>query len=139
MQVIMTATGEVKQVPNGYARNYLLPHKLATAATPEAIVQADAQQAQRAADQAAQQSVYSALAAKVAGTTVTYEVKASEAGRLFRAVHAEDIVGQLQSQGIVVPALSVTVPPIKQVGAYEATLRLPDQPACHFTVTIIAQ
>lgn len=138
MQVIMVATGQVKEVPDGYARNYLLPKKLAMAATADSLVRAKEQQAQQAEAHAAQASEYQALVAGVTNRTVTVSAKASATGRLFSAVHADDIIAQLQTDGVVLPPLTVTVPPIKQVGTYEASVRLPGQPTTHFSVVIQA-
>lgn len=138
MQVIMVATGEVKQVPDGYARNYLLPRKLATTATVQGIVAAQAKQAESVELQAKQQAHYHELATKVGTLTVQYAAKASPAGRLFSAVHSTDIVPLLQQQGITATADQIVLPVIKQVGQYVGTFALPSQPVVQFTIVITA-
>lgn len=138
MQVIMAATGEVKQVPDGYARNYLLPRKLATTATSEKLAQAKTKQAELVEQQAKQQAEYQALATQVEKLTLQYSAKASPAGRLFSAVHSTDLVSLLQQQGITVTADQIALPVIKQVGQYVGTFALPSQPVVQFTIVITA-
>lgn len=138
MQVIMVATGEVKQVPDGYARNYLLPRKLATAATSAGLAQAKTKQAELVEQQAKLQAHYHELASKVETLTVQYAAKASPAGRLFSAVHSTDIVPLLQQQGITATADQIVLPVIKQVGQYVGTFALPGQPVVQFTIVVTA-
>lgn len=138
MQVIMVATGKVKQVSDGYARNYLLPNKLALIATAEGIAQAEAQQTQLAMKQSEQKTHDQAVANKIKTLTLQCQAKANEVGRLFSALHAEDVVSQLQQQDISVPAQSVSVPVIKQIGTYTGTVTLPSQAAVDFTIIVTA-
>lgn len=138
MQVIITATGELKDVPDGYARNYLLPRQLAKAATATNRAQVEAQQSQLAAEQSAEQVRYAELAKQVAAATVHCPVKASATGRLFAAVHVADVVTALQQMDLTVPELAVTLPPMKQLGSYQGTLRLPGQPPVRFAINIEA-
>lgn len=125
MQVIMTKTGELKQVPDGYARNYLFPHKLAIAATEDSVKQAEATQAERAAAQQAKQSEYAALAAKLGKTELKLLLPANAQGKLFAAVRTQEVMRAFQEQSLVVTEEMLTLPNIKHTGDYEVKVKVP--------------
>lgn len=138
MQVIMIATGQLKTVPDGYARNYLLPNKLATAATAENVTQAESKQAQNQADQATQAKRYAALVDQLAHTTVVVSAKANEQGKLFATIHLDAVLAELNRQQIALPETVLTIPLIKQIGEHSATVQLPDQTAVNLTIRVVA-
>lgn len=138
MQVIMTATGQLKTVPDGYARNYLLPNKLATAATAENVAQAEFKQAQQQVDQATQHKVAAQLVQQLSQTTVTVPVKANDKGKLFAAVQIDDLLAVLSKQQIMISAAAVTLPVIKQLGEHSAVVQLPEQPAVNVKIRVVA-
>ena len=138
MQIVMTKTGELKQVPDGYARNYLFPNKLATAATGVAVEQAKTTQANRAADQAARQAEYATLAKTLSTTTLVISAAASDQGKLFAAVHLDAIMQALQAKGLTVEADLITLPMIKHTGDYQLTVRIPGQAAVSVALTVTA-
>jgi large subunit ribosomal protein L9 len=90
--------GDVKNVAVGYARNYLIPQGLATAATPAAMEQAErlrsagARRDERIAVRAAE------LAEQLAATTLTFEAKAGEKGRLYGSITTAEIADALSQQ-----------------------------------------
>src|SRR5919112_6221683 len=93
--------GEVIDVSAGYLRNYLLPRKLANAATPGAL--AEAQRRMEAAEQAAREASDRAQenAALLARTVLTIPQAAGEDGRLFGSVTSQDIVDAIkQARGM---------------------------------------
>jgi large subunit ribosomal protein L9 len=86
--------GQVKNVADGYARNYLIPHGVAVLATPGAMKQADAlakaeqlRQAQLAADA-------SALAEVLRRTTLTFTARAGEGGKLYGSITSQQIADE---------------------------------------------
>lgn len=138
MQVIMVATGQLKTVPDGYARNYLLPNQLATAATAEHITQAESKRAQTAVDQATQHQVAAQLVQQLIQTTVTVSAKANDKGKLFAAVQVADVLAVLSKQQITIPATTIALPVIKQLGEHSAVVQLPEQPAVNLKIRVVA-
>jgi len=118
--------GEVRTVANGYARNYLLPRKLAVPATDHNIRIAQARVETEAKRQAVLDADATVLADKLAGVTITIEVKVGEQGRLYGSVTARDISEALEKPlGLLLEHRQVELEePIRQVGVFEVPLRL---------------
>jgi len=118
--------GEVRTVANGYARNYLLPRKLAVPATDHNIRIAQARVETEAKRQAVLDADATVLAEKVAGVTITIEVKVGEQGRLYGSVTARDISEALEKPlGLLLEHRQVELQePIRQVGLFEVPLKL---------------
>ena len=83
--------GQMVEVSDGYARNFLLPKKLAVAATAENINTMKQQEKARKAQEAAEKAEAEALSKKLETLSVTVPAKAGEGGRLFGAVTAKEI------------------------------------------------
>lgn len=118
--------GEVRNVANGYARNYLLPRKLAVAATDHNVRIAQARAAVEVKRQAGLDADAEVLAEKLAGLTITIEVKVGEQGRLYGSVTGRDISEALEKPlGLLLEHRQVELEePIRQVGVFEVPLRL---------------
>jgi len=118
--------GEVRNVANGYARNYLLPRKLAVAATDHNIRIAQARAEAEAKRQVGLDAEAAVLAEKLAGLTITIEVRVGEQGRLYGSVTARDISEALEKPlGLLLEHRQVELEePIRQVGLFEVPLRL---------------
>lgn len=118
--------GTVKDVAEGYARNYLLPRKLATPATKAALK--NVEQARAGADRrAAKQDADAAgMAARIEGQVVTFRVRSGENGRLYGSVTNVDVAEVLSKQiGTDVDRRRVILEePIHTVGTYEVPVRL---------------
>jgi len=118
--------GEIKNVADGYARNYLLPQGLAAPATPEAIRKAEARAVVEARKQAQLDEAAQTLADRLGGVPLTIVAKAGSKGRLFGSVTQADIaeeVGKLLGQEV--DRHQVLLPePIKETGDYEITVQL---------------
>jgi large subunit ribosomal protein L9 len=136
MQVIMTKTGELKEVPDGYARNYLFPKKLASAATESGVEQAQATQAQQAAAQQAKQVEYATLAKTLGSMQLIVGVPANEQGKLFAAVHAHEVVQAFAEQKLMITEPMMQLPVIKHTGDYTVIVRLPGHHAVSVAVTV---
>jgi large subunit ribosomal protein L9 len=118
--------GEIKNVANGYARNYLLPKGLAAPATPEAIKKAEARAIVEAKKQAQLDEAAQALAELLAGASISITARAGSRGRLFGSVTQADIaeeVGKLVEQEIDRHQV-LLAEPIKETGDYEVTVQL---------------
>ena len=117
--------GQMIEVSDGYARNYMLPRKLAVEAT------ADNVNTMRMNDKAMQEKRQrereeaSAIAARMRDLTVTVFAKGGGAGRLFGSVTSQEIADALQAQGITLDKRKIVMDdPIKNVGTYTVRCKL---------------
>lgn len=139
MQVIITATGELKNVSDGYARNYLLPRKLAMAATNQAVKDAVVKRAAWEAEQQAMKADWQKLSDALKSVHLTISAKANEKGKLFAAVHTAEIQTALAALQFTVATEYITVEPMKQVGEYTCIVSLPQVEAVKVPVLISAE
>jgi len=118
--------GTVKDVADGYARNYLLPKKLATPATAGALKQVERVRAVEDRRQARLDEQAAAMAARIDGQEVTFRVRAGEEGRLYGSVTNGDVAEVLSRQiGEDVDKRRVILEePIHVLGTYEVPVRL---------------
>ncbi|MCL6547435.1 MAG: 50S ribosomal protein L9 [Alicyclobacillus sp.] len=117
--------GEIKDVSEGYARNFLFPRKLAVEATPGNLQQLQAQKDARARKEAQELQAAKELAASLQGRTVTVRAHAGEGGKLFGAVTAKHIADSLAQSGITVDKRKIHLAePIKAVGGYQIQVKL---------------
>jgi len=118
--------GEIKNVANGYARNYLLPKGLAAPATPDMVKRAEAHAIVEARKQAQLDEEAQTVAEKLAGASLTIVAKAGSKGRLFGSVTQADIAeeaGKLLGEEVDRHQV-LLAEPIKETGDYEVTVQL---------------
>jgi large subunit ribosomal protein L9 len=114
--------GEIKEVSDGYAQNFLLPKKLARVATPEAIAQAKAAAVKKAQEQQEALREARKWADALKGQTIVLTIKGRD-GKLFGSVTAKDIASALRTGGFLVSEKVVALKkPIKVAGAHEVKL-----------------
>ena len=130
--------GELKEVSDGYARNYLLPRKLASEATADNINALKLKEKAKAAQMAREKAEAEANAAKLGEITVTIRAKAGGAGKLFGAVTSQEISAALKEQhGIEIEKNKIVqAEPIKTFGAYQIRAKLGYEVSGKFTVTV---
>ena len=118
--------GQLVEVSDGYARNFLLPKKLAVVATAENLNTMKLQEKARKAQEAAEKAEAEATAKKLEGLMVKIPAKAGEGGRLFGAVTAKEVSEALADQfGVNIPkARLVLDEPIKSCGGYQIRAKL---------------
>jgi large subunit ribosomal protein L9 len=117
--------GDIVSVKAGYARNYLLPRKLAMEATPGNRKQVEAMKAAGARREATEKSAAESLAAQLAGLTLTLTAKAGESDQLFGSITAMDIAEALEAKGFSIDKRKVHLEePIKTLGEYSVPVRL---------------
>jgi large subunit ribosomal protein L9 len=118
--------GELRDVADGYARNYLIPKRLAAIATPAVVQQHEAQQRSIERQQAKALEEAKALAARLEGITVRVKARAGQEGRLFGSVTAADIASAIQQEvGQEVDRRRVEIAePIHTLGEHSAIVRL---------------
>jgi large subunit ribosomal protein L9 len=117
--------GDVVSVARGYARNFLLPRKLAEEATPARVAELEKRDAQRARHEAKTVEDAQAIAATLEQTVLRFEVKAGPTGSLFGSVTPTDIADELWStKKIRVDRRRIETDPIKRIGRYEVPIGL---------------
>ena len=114
---------DIVEVRPGYANNYLIPQGFAKAATASAKKVLAENLKQRAHKDAKIKADAEALAAKIAETALSIAVKAEE-GKIFGSVTAANIAEALAAKGIEVDRKTIAVETVKQLGAYEAEVKL---------------
>ena len=116
--------GEVVEVKNGYALNYLVPQGMATVATKSALKQYEETIRQRAHKEAKLVADAEAVKKQVESMPVKLTVKVSETGKLYGAVTAAMVADALAALGINVDKKNVNVPEIKETGEFEGTAKI---------------
>ena len=132
--------GQVVKVANGYARNFLLPRRLAFLATEsnkkiaeqerQAHLRRDAKLADEAAD----------LSKLLAGVSVTIASKAGEQDQLFGSVTSKDIAEALEKQNFTIDRKKIHLDdPIRQLGEHKVSIRLHREVAVEITVNVVKE
>ncbi len=117
--------GEVKQVADGYGRNYLIPQGLAVLATPGALKQAERIRRKAEEERARLNQELGAVAEKLNGLTLTFPVKAGETGRLYGSVTRAMIAEAIrEAVGVEVDRRDIDAEPIKTLGVHKVAVRL---------------
>jgi len=118
--------GEIVDVADGYARNYLVPRGLALKASSGSQKQADAMKRNREARERRDREGAQALAAQFEGRTITIKARAGGEGRLFGSVTANDIAEAVQKQtGADIDRRKLTLDePLKELGGVDLQVRL---------------
>ncbi|MCI5624318.1 MAG: 50S ribosomal protein L9 [Clostridiales bacterium] len=118
--------GQLVEVSDGYARNFLLPKKLAVPATAENVNTMKQQEKARQAQMAAEKAEAQALAEKLKSIQVKLTAKAGEGGRLFGAVTSKEIAEALSAQhGLNIAKTKLVLDePIKSCGGYQIKAKL---------------
>ena len=118
--------GQMIEVAEGYARNFLLPRKLAVPATADAMNTMRLQEKAKRAEEARQKAAAQAMAEKLQGVVVKPTAKAGANGKLFGAVTSKEVSDALQSQhGIELAKNKIVMEePIKSYGSYELKAKL---------------
>jgi large subunit ribosomal protein L9 len=112
--------GEVVSVARGFARNYLLPRKLAETATPARVAELERRETQRARHDARTIEQAREIAARLEKTELRFDVKAGPTGALFGSVTTTDVADELWSKAkIRVDRRKIDLPePLKRIGRY---------------------
>jgi large subunit ribosomal protein L9 len=118
--------GEVVDVARGYARNFLLPRKLAEPATPARVAELEKVQAHRAKHEAQTFDQAQDISQRLGQTELRFDVKAGETGVLFGSVTATDLADSLwERHKIRVDRRKIDLAePIKRIGRYDVPIEL---------------
>jgi len=130
--------GQVVKVANGYARNFLIPQRMARRATASAVAEFEAKRAELEKDAAEKLAVAQTQGEKLSGLSVQIVQKSGVDGRLFGSVTNFDIADALGKQGFAVAKAQVRLPqgPLKIVGDHTVSVALHTDVVVDVTVTI---
>jgi large subunit ribosomal protein L9 len=131
--------GELKDVANGYARNFLLPKKKAAGATPQLLanyqqrVAAEQRKLEKQTEQNRQQ------AERLGQITLTFKARVGGQGRLYGSITSQDIAAGLrESEGIAIDRRMIDLPdPIRALGTYQVPVKLAQKLAPQITVNVV--
>ena len=132
--------GQVVKVASGYARNFLLPKKLAVAATAanKKIVEQERQSHLR--KEAKQKGEAEDLSKLLTGVSVTIAQKAGENDQLFGSVTAKDVGDALAAKNFTIDRRKIQLDePIKQLGEYKVPVRLHKDVTAEVTVVVVKE
>ena len=134
------SAGDVVEVKNGFARNYLIPQGFAVAWSRGGEKQIDSIKSARAARELATLEEAQSLKAKLEGTAVKLTVKAGREGRLFGSVKTADIAEAVAAQGLgSIDKRTIELgSAVKSTGRYDATVRLREDVVAALTIDVVA-
>lgn len=115
--------GDVCNVADGYARNFLFPQKLAELATPAAIARSEQERAITKKKAERELHDLQQIATRLDGYELETEETVSEAGTLYASVGAQKVAQLLKERGFPIKKTQVIMEPIKTPGEYKATIR----------------
>jgi large subunit ribosomal protein L9 len=132
--------GDIVKVKEGYARNFLIPTKLARRATEAAIKEFEARRAELEKVAAAKLAAAQALGEQLGGKTVRIAQKAGVDGRLFGSVTNADVAEALTKMGLAVQTAQVRMPngPLKTVGEHPVSVSAHTDVVVDVTVHVVA-
>ncbi len=132
--------GEVKDVNEGYARNFLIKKGLAEVATPTKINEMNQKKASQDFHRAEEVKATQALAKEIYGKTFAVKIKAGQSGKVFGSVTGANIADALVAAGYNVDKKKIVLAqPIKNVGTYEVELKLMEGIQSKINVVIEAE
>ncbi|MCL2346260.1 MAG: 50S ribosomal protein L9 [Desulfobulbus sp.] len=133
--------GEVVRVKDGYARNYLIPRRMAKRATPAAMAEFEARRVELEKIAGEKLAAAQGVAEKMAGLSVTVSRKAGMDGRLFGSVGNADIADALKTAGFEVDKSAVRLPegPLKMLGEFPIDVALHTDVLANITVVVAAE
>jgi large subunit ribosomal protein L9 len=132
--------GDIVDVKNGYARNYLLPQGLATAPSEGNIKSLAKEKSKRSEERKLVYKQLERAAEAVEGAEAVVSAKANDQGHLFGSVSERDIAENLRGQGFEIADSMVKIPEhIKEVGTHEVTLKLAAELTATVSVVVVSQ
>ncbi len=117
--------GELVKVKEGYARNFLIPRAFAVAASSSNVKALEHNQRIVESLKKKVQKESQTYADKIRGTKIEIERRFNEAGKLFGALSAADVVEELKKKDVSVDRRDIELETIKEAGTYEIKVRLP--------------
>jgi large subunit ribosomal protein L9 len=133
--------GDVVKVKDGYARNFLIPQKMARRATQAAVAEFEVKRAELEKAAAEKLAAAQGQGDKLNGMTVTIAQKAGVDGRLFGSVTNFDIAEALSKQGFAVEKAQVRMPtgPLKTTGEHPVSVALHTDVVVEITIAVVGE
>ena len=133
--------GDLIEVTDGFARNYLVPRGLAMKATKGVVQQAEAMRRNREARDARDREAAQALADRLSGQRIQLRARAGEGGRLFGSVTSADVVDAVRAQtGVELDRRKTQLAePLKELGAVEVPVKLHSDVEVTLTVDVVPE
>jgi large subunit ribosomal protein L9 len=133
--------GDVVKVKDGYARNFLIPQKMARRATASAVAEFEVKRAELEKAAAAKLSASQAQGEKLSGMTISIAQKAGVDGRLFGSVTNFDIAEALTKQGFAVEKAQVRMPngPLKTTGDHAVAVALHTDVVVDIIIAVVGE
>ncbi len=133
--------GEIVKVKAGYAMNYLVPQGFATVATESVKKQHAETLRQRAHKEAKLVADAEALAATLGAQVLEIKAKVSESGKLYGSVTTMDLEAALAAKGLNIDKKDITIlaAEVKELGAYEASVKIYKQIKATFKFNVVAE
>lgn len=130
--------GEIREVSKGYAKNFLLPRRLALAATPAIIRQVESRLEKEKLEESIDREKLLELAQQIEGREIRFKARTGTGERLFGSVTAADVAEELgRAAGYVVDKKKIVLEkPFRQTGSYEVTVKLASDIRPRITVVI---
>jgi large subunit ribosomal protein L9 len=133
--------GDVVKVKDGYARNFLIPQKMARRATQAAVAEFEVKRAELEKAAAEKLAAAQGQGDKLTGMTITIAQKAGVDGRLFGSVTNFDIAEALSKQGFAVEKAQVRLPtgPLKTTGEHPVAVALHTDVVVDVTIAVVGE
>jgi large subunit ribosomal protein L9 len=144
VKVILTAdveslgkSGELKDVSEGYARNFLIPRRVAVPATGGTYRAWQHDIASREEQRKREREEAEIAAQRISSTTLTMGVKVGEGGKLYGSITAKDIADALARRGIEIDRHRIDLEePLRQLGTYKVAIRVASEMVSEVTVAV---
>jgi len=132
--------GEIVKVADGYARNYLLPRKLALLATEGNKKQIERERGKFVVKEAEEQKVAEAMAERLGALDIAIAKKVGETEALYGSVTTADIAEALAAKGVEIDRRKLHLSePIKRLGEFDVPVRLHPDVTAHVKVRVVAE
>jgi large subunit ribosomal protein L9 len=131
--------GDLKDVSDGYARNYLLPKRLAAGATPSLLANHEQRIAAEKRKREKQTEAERQQAERLSSVSLTFKARVGKQGRLYGSITSQDIADGLRvNENIVIDRRAIVLPdPIRAIGTYQVPVKIASKVEPKITVNVI--
>ena len=129
--------GDIVEVSDGYAKNFLLKKGLAEIATSSGVNEINQKKTANAFHKAEEIKAMKELASKLNGQTVETKIKVGENGKVFGSVTSANVASALQDKGFDIDKKNIRMDSVKAVGSFTAEIRLMENISAKITVQVL--
>jgi len=132
--------GDIKEVSDGFARNFLLRQGMAKEANKSAVAENEFKKNANAYHKEVERQEALALAKKIEGQVINLEIKCGDNGKTFGSITAKEIAEALSAQGFNLDKRKIELKePLKTIGSYTIVARVYPEISAKFTLNIISK